>query len=324
MRAILWLVLGLGVLWGGYWFAGAATMDNAATDWFAQAGAQGITARQDGIAVAGFPNRFDLTVTKPELSDPATGWGWSAPFAQVLAMSWKPWHVIAALPDSQQIIAPGQTIALQSSKMQASVRVVPASDLALAEVRLEGHDVQARSDLGWQIGMTSLVAAMVSTGPRQHLGLQATDLTPDHRLTALVPQLGPTISTLHLDATVTLTAPIDRHMAEAPPRPIALDLADFRLIWGELTVSATGKVTAGPDGLAMGKIDFRFQNWTSLPQLLVAMGLVQPAMAVSITSGLQALATSGGDPKVLDLALTFDDGRMSFGPLPLGPAPRLN
>ena len=324
MRAILWLVLGLGVVWGGYWFAGSTALENAATDWFAQAATQGITARQDGISVAGFPNRFDLTVTKPELSDPATGWGWTAPFAQVLTMTWKPWHVIAALPNSQQIMAPGQTIALQSGKMQASLRVVPSTDLTLAEIRVEGHDMQATSDLGWQVGMTSLVAAMVSTGNQQRLGLQATDLTADPRLTALVPQLGPVISTLHLDATVTLTAPVDRHIAQTRPRLTALDLGGFRVIWGELTVSATGRVTAGADGLAIGKVHFRFQNWASLPQLLIAMGVVQPALAASITGGLQALASSGGDPAVLDLALTFSDGRMSFGPLPLGPAPRLN
>ncbi len=323
MRAILWLVLILGGVWGGYWFVGSNAVENAATDWFAQAATQGIEARQDGISVAGFPNRFDLTVTDPQLSDPATGWGWTAPFAQVLTMSWKPWHVIAALPDSQQIIAPGQNIALQSSKMQASLRVVPSTNLALAEIRVEGRDVQAKSDLGWQVGMTSLVAAMVSTGTHQHLGLKATNLTPDPALTALVPQLGPAISTLHLDASVTLTAPIDRNMAETRPKLTAMDLADFRLIWGDLTVSAAGKITASPDGLADGKVDFRFQNWASVPQLLVALGLVQPAMAVSITSGLEALAKSGGDPLVLDLALTFKDGRMSFGPLPLGPAPRL-
>lgn len=324
MRAILWLVLGLGVVWGSYWFVGSNAVENAAIDWFAHAADQGIAATEDGISVAGFPNRFDMTVTNPHLADPATGWGWTAPFAQVLAMTWKPWHVIAALPNSQQITAPDQNIALQSTKMEASLRLVPSTDLALAEIRVEGHDVQARSDLGWQVDMKSLVAAMVSTGPLQHLGLEVTNLSPDPALTALVPQLGPAISTLHLDASVTLTAPIDRHMAETPPRLTALDLADFHLIWGDLTVSATGKVTARSDGLADGKVDFRFKNWSTLPQLLVAMGMIQPAMAVSITSGLEALAKSGGDPFVLNLSLTFKDGLMNFGPLPLGPAPRLN
>ena len=77
MRAILWLVLGLGVVWGSYWFVGSNVVENAAIDWFAHAADQGIAATEDGISVAGFPNRFDMTVTNPHLADPATGWGWT-------------------------------------------------------------------------------------------------------------------------------------------------------------------------------------------------------------------------------------------------------
>ena len=324
MRVILWVVLALGVLWGGYWFVGSHYVEQAAQDWFDRAGEQGITATQDGISVAGFPNRFDLTVTKPHLADPATGWGWDAPFAQVLAMTWKPWHVIAALPNSQQITAPDQKIALQSSKMQASVRMVPAADLPLAEVVIEGHDLQATSDQGWQVAATSLVAALASNGTDQHLGLDITDLAPDAAVTALVPKLGATISILHLDATLSLTAPLDRHLAETQPKVTAINLSAFQLNWGDLTVGATGKITARTDGLAEGKVDFRFKNWRSIPPLLVAMGLVEPGLSNSITGGLEALAKSGPDPETLDLALTFADGRMTLGPLPLGPSPRIN
>ena len=125
MRVILWVTLAFGLLWAGYWVVGSRAVAGGAATWFAGAADQGITASQSGISVSGFPNRFDLTVTAPHLSDPASGWGWQAPFAQVFAMTWKPWHVIAALPNSQDIIAPGQRITLASSKMRASLRVVP-------------------------------------------------------------------------------------------------------------------------------------------------------------------------------------------------------
>jgi hypothetical protein len=36
------------------------------------------------------------------------------------------------------------------------------------------------------------------------------------------------------------------------------------------------------------------------------------------------LAAQTGDPEDLDLPLVFANGRMSLGPLPLGPAPRMN
>jgi hypothetical protein len=36
---------------------------------------------------------------------------------------------------------------------------------------------------------------------------------------------------------------------------------------------------------------------------------------------MQALASQSADLKVLSLSLVLEDGRMSFGPFPLGPAP---
>ena len=39
MRVILWVVLALGVLWGGYWFVGSNAVEKAAVDGFASAAA---------------------------------------------------------------------------------------------------------------------------------------------------------------------------------------------------------------------------------------------------------------------------------------------
>ncbi|MBC7477465.1 MAG: DUF2125 domain-containing protein [Pseudorhodobacter sp.] len=321
MRVILWVVLALGIAWAGYWFVGSNAVENAAQNWFDHAADQGIDATQQGISVAGFPNRFDLTVTQPHLMNPATGVGWDAPFAQVFAMTWKPWHVIAALPNTQTVTLPDQKVTVQSSKMQASVRLVPTSDLTFAEAVVEGHDLEAKSDLGWQVAAKSVVAAMAGQGNDQHLGLDVTDLALDP---AMAPTLGGVVSMLHLDAVVSLTAPLDRRLAEVQPQVTAINVSDFHAVWGEMTVTASGKITPGTDGLATGRVDFHFKNWRGIPQLLVTMGVVQPGLAKSITGGLDALAKSGPDPETLDMALIFADGRMNFGPLPLGPAPRLN
>jgi hypothetical protein len=54
------------------------------------------------------------------------------------------------------------------------------------------------------------------------------------------------------------------------------------------------------------------------------MGLVQPEVAPTVERMMETMAASSGDPQVLDLPLKFSSGRMSLGPLPLGPAPRMN
>lgn len=327
MRVLLWIAVVLAVVWGGYWFAGSTVVERGAAQWFDEQAAAGLTAEREDISVAGFPSRFDLTVTKPHFADPATGWGWSAPFAQVLSMTWKPWHVIAALPNDQLIEGPGQKIALTSSRLMASLRLTPSSDLTLQEVVLEGHDVLAKSDLGWTVGAKSLVLAL---GPdpldplARRLGLQIVDLAPDPALAALIPDLGERISTVHLDATLALSAPIDRHMAETQPRLVSVKVSAMQMEWGKLKMTASGQVDRGPDGIAVGQIDFRIANWRNIPALIVAMGLVRPEMGQTITRGIEALARNGKDPEVLDLPLVFANGRMSLGPLPLGLAPRLD
>ncbi len=327
MRALLWLVLGIGVLWGGYWVVGSRAVESGVQRWFDAQEAQGVTATQEGIGVAGFPSRFDLTVTRPHFIDPRSGWGWTAPFAQVLAMTWKPWHVIAVLPKDQVIEGPDQTIAMTTSRMAGSLRLAPSSDLTLKEVIVEGHDIIAKSDIGWQVGIASVVMALAEDPTQafaQRLGLEITGLVPDPQLAAQVPDLGDLVQLVHVDATVLLTAPLDRNVAEVPPGLVGILLNDANLEWGSFKLTASGRVDRGADGLATGKIDFRIKNWRQIPTLLVATGLVLPDMGATITRGIEVLARQGADPDVLDLPLTFADGRMTLGPLPLGPAPMLN
>jgi hypothetical protein len=322
MRLIIWTCLALGVLWGGYWFVGSTAVERGVAQWFTDQAALGLTATQSDISVSGFPNRFDLTVTDPHLADPTTGWGWKAPFVQVFAMTWKPWHLIAALPHDQVIEAPGQSITLTSSKLEGSVRFTPDTSFALQRAVVEGHDLMASSDLGWTLGVQSLILAVQHDPTRanaQHLGLNAQNLTPDPALAAALPALGPSMAEAYLDATLERTAPQD----DTSPQITALTVTDFHLTWGSLHLSAKGQIAPGANGLAEGVIDLQVQDWQQIPAILVATGIAQPAMGQAIKGGLEALAKDGKDPKTLDLPLSFNKGWMSLGPIPLGPAPLL-
>jgi len=57
--------------------------------------------------------------------------------------------------------------------------------------------------------------------------------------------------------------------------------------------------------------------------ILVASGKVRPQLAPTVETMLEGLAKQTGDPEVLKIPLTMQDGWMSLGPLPLGPAPVL-
>ena len=327
MRAVLWAVVAAGLAWAGYWVVGSRAIASGVTDWFATAPANGIDATTTDISVAGFPNRFDLTLTDLHLGDALSGISVNLPFAQVFTMTWKPWHLIAVLPHEAAITVPGQTIALTTTDLRGSLSLHPGTDLALNRIVIEAAGIKATADQGWTVSADKLVLASAEDTTWQHaqrLGLELTNLTPDASLTDALPDLGPVISAAHLDATVMFSGPIDRHLADTPAQVTGISLHDAHVTWGTLNLTASGDIARGSDAFAEGEIIIRIENWRALPRIIVALGLVKPEIGPTIEHGLEVVAKSGKDPEVLTLPLTFHEGRMTLGPLPLGEAPKLN
>lgn len=324
VRFLLWFVLALGVLWGGYWFVGARALYNATQIWFENQRATGLMADNSAVSVAGFADRFDVTISDPHLADPVSGWGWQAPFVQILAMTWKPWHVIAAFPSDQVIQTPdGQEIALGSSRLMASILMHPTPALPLTRAVVEGEGLTLTSLTGWKIGVDRIVLAaerMATPANTLRLGADAATIRLPQAY-AIVPDLGPSLSALHLDADVTLSQPIDRNLHD--PHLAAFTLTRFHVAWGVLDLTAQGAVTPDSQGLASGKIDLSLKGWRSLPTAAVALGWVPPTNEQSLKRGLEFLAASSTDPEVITLPLKLENGQMILGFMPLGPAPRL-
>lgn len=327
MRKLLWLVLVLGGLWGGYWFVGGYVLRCQTAAWFDGAAENGLIASNDSISIAGFPNRFDLTVEGLDIADPVTGWGWHAPFAQLLMMTWKPWHIIAALPHDQIIRTPDQSVTITSDRLMASLQMHPTGSLGLYETRIDGEKLGLTSDLGWTVAVEKLFASTLedAANPKmQRVGLTADTLSPDAQVMAALAttDLPAVIETIHLDANALFTAPIQLNAPPVQPLLTAVTVKDARIIWGALKMTATGQLTAGPDGVAAGTITIRIDGWRRFPAVIAALGWVSPAMAPNLERGMEVMAKAGPNPDVLELLLVCEGGRMSLGPFPLGPAPQ--
>ena len=337
MRKLLFLMVALVALWSGYWVVGSNAVRNGVNGFFADVAAQGLVAENTGVTVAGFPNRFDLTVEGLRLADPASGAGWQAPFVQVFAMTWKPWHIIAAFPPEQQILLPGDAITVTSQDLKASLRAKPSTDLTLAEARLAGTSLALASQQGWTLGLgefTLGLRADPALGDNGYeLGFELAPLTPDPgfvtRIKAVaIPDLPPsdlpdTVESLWGSLYFTFSAPLDRHAGDAKPYLTGIEVNQFNLAWGKLAASAKGRIEADDQGFAAGEITVEITNWDRLPAILVAAGVVKPEMAQTIARGMQALASQSPDLSVLSLTLKLAEGQMRFGPFPLGPAPRM-
>lgn len=337
MRKLLFLMVVLVALWSGYWVVGSNAVRDGVNGFFADAGAQGLVAENTGVTVAGFPNRFDLTIDGLKLADPASGAAWQAPFVQVFAMTWKPWHIIAALPPEQVVTLPDQAVTVGSTELMASLRAKPSTDLPLAELRLAGTTLALTSDRGWTLGLGEFTIglradeALAPTG--YEFGFDLAPLMPDPGFLSAaravtIPDLPPsdltdTLESLWGSIYLTFSAPLDRHAGEAKPYLTRVEVNQLNLAWGKLALSAKGVVEADDQGFATGEITVEITNWDRLPAILVAAGVVKPEVAPTIARGMQALASQSPDLSVLSLTLKLSEGHMSFGPFPLGPAPRM-
>lgn len=335
MRKLLVLLLVLTGLWSGYWYVGSNAIRQGAEDWFAQAATQGLQAENSALSVVGFPNRFDLNLEGLRLRDPASGIGWQAPFLQVFAMTWKPWHIIAALPPEQVVTLPDQEIILTADRLRASFRARPATEVPLAAVIVESGPFTARSTEGWMAGASRAVASISADEEVQGAGdqpnayvlsLTLSDLAPDpEALDRIAAEAGlpMQIATVRLVATATLTAPLDRFAGQANPQLAGLTLTDSLIAWGDLAVTAQGSIAPDDQGFAAGRIEISVANYQRLVPALVAAGVIKPEIRQTVDNMLAALARETGDPNLIRLPLLLQDGRVSFGPLPLGRAPRL-
>jgi hypothetical protein len=337
MRKLLFFILLCAGLWSGYWYVGTSAIRQGVEEGFANAASQGLVAENSAVSVAGFPNRWDVTVDSLRLSNPTTGTTWSAPFLQVFAMTWKPWHVIAALPPEQTLTLPDQTVTVTSTDFKASVRARPSTDLPLAEARIAGAALALASDAGWTLGMGDftfgLRAEPALGNAGYELGFDLAPLTPDPRFVAAVKavtipdlpasDLPDTVESLWGSIFLSFSAPLDRHLGETQPLLTRVEVNQLTFAWGQLTATAKGMIEADDQGFAAGEITVDVTNWDRLPAILVAAGAIQPEAAPTVARGMQALASQSPEPTVLSLTLKLAEGRMSFGPFPLGPAPRL-
>lgn len=330
MRLLLLIVAGLALAWSGYWMAGARGVERGLTGWLDDRAAAGWVANYAGVETRGYPNRFDTTVTALELADPATGVAWSAPFFQILRLSYEPNHLIAVWPETQTIASPHQRVTVGTGRARASLVFVPGTDHALDRLTAVFEDVALASNAGWTATLDEARLATRQTAAVRNsvdVGFEAIALEPGGTTLARLADAGllpGTFERLKIDARLDFDAPWDARAVEARrPAITAIELELLQAKWGKLDLWMAGEVTLDAEGRATGSITVKARNWREMLALGVAAGWIPESIAPTLESGLEILASLSGSPRTLDAPLDFDRGKVSFGPIPLGEAPRI-
>ncbi|MFK7938366.1 MAG: DUF2125 domain-containing protein [Roseovarius sp.] len=337
MRLLLSLILIGAALWSGYWYVTATALQDSFDSWFNDRRDDGWVAETSDLSVAGFPNRIDTTFTNLSLADPSTGLAWDAPFFQILALSYKPNHVIAVWPNSQRVANPYDTFDITSEDMRASLVVAPSTNLALerSTVTIQGLSVQpAEGQLQGQNDSTDIAQLTMAVetvpgdpAPAYRFGLKADGVSPALPLKIRIDPgnaLPDTLEALNADITVTFDTVWDRFAIErARPQPREIDVKLAEARWGQLELLVAGSLRVDEAGLPSGKMTVKARNWREILALGVNTGMVPETLAGTLEDGLGLMAQLSGNPNTLDLPLDFNRGRVFLGPIPLGDAPVL-
>ena len=329
------------IIWGGWWWLAATAQKEGVLAWMESRRDAGWAAETAEASVSGFPNRLDLTLEKPIVADPKSGWAWSAPALHLHQLSYRPDQAIVTFPGTQSFAVPGGRMEVKSEDLRASLAIEPGLSLRLRNAILEGVKVEASGVAAggvvgvWSVGAEKLVAALreaevplPADGPNAYdVSLTASQVTPPEALTStlgLGAALPATAAELLLDATLGFAQPLALKTAEAGgPRLTSVRVKPSRLAWGPLSLRAQGELAVDAQGYPEGVLMVRAENWRAALDAAVAAGAVSRRSEETIRSALEVISFLSGKGNGLEAPLRFAGGRVFVGPAPIGKAPRL-
>ena len=329
MRKLIALVGVLALLWGGYWFVGATAMERALMSWLEDRREDGWQAEAANVRTSGFPNRFDTTFTGLQLADPKAGMAWTAPFFQILSLSYRPNHVIVVFPQAHSLATPRELIEMTSSDARGSVVLEADSLLALDRSSFVAKDFAAHSSAGWSFDMDELrLATRHAPGAAlsHQIALSSKGFVPGGSWSEIAREAGlpDEVRDLSADAVVSFSAPWDRYAIErGRPQPTRIELRNLRAEWGELLLQVTGTVDVDPEGLPTGTVAVQARNWQDIVDLLRDTGALPEEVIPTLERALSMLAGLSGNPAHIDATLRLAQGRIAVGPVSVGPVIRL-
>lgn len=321
MRRLTFIVIALAVLYSSYWFIGATATEKTATARLSDLNAAGWDISYDSLDTVGYPSRFDTTVTNLRAASDSASAVWNIPMIQALSLSYQPNKVILAFADNQQIKLSGTPLDVTSDGLRASVTVAPSTQLNPTAVTIETGPLDVTVSGDPFVSMTKGVAAMRLAGPAPHQYDTYLDLDGFELPLALRTLFDPDgtlpdrFDQVTIDGAVTLDGDIS-----ASPRPTALTLKGMTITLGPLQLRGKGALSVDSFGVPSGQIDLTAQNWRQMLDLAVGAGFVDTRIANTAKSMGGLLGGGGSD---ISLPLTFQNGMVSMGPIPLGQAPRL-
>jgi hypothetical protein len=330
MKRLLIAIVVLACVWAGFWLSASTGLKSGFATWFEDRRAQGWVAEYSDLSVKGFPNRVDTHLSDLQLADPRTGWAWEAPFFQLLALSYRPNHVIAVWPNEQLLATPTQKFDITSNSLKASVVLDAGTRLPLNRANLVADTLTLQDREGQTTTMTALRAAIQhdDEAPKAYrFAVETDDFAPPMSVRGLIgasDALPRTFSALRAQFSVAFDAPWDLDAIERQrPQPTRLDLTLAEARWGDLEIWLAGEADVDSAGAMTGKFTIKLRNWRDILRMAVNSGQIPQGLGEQMEKGLGLLSQLAGNPNTLDVPLDIRRNVAFLGPIPVGQLPPL-
>lgn len=333
MRGLIILTLLLAAAWSGWWVVGTTAQKSAIEGWMEQRRAEGWTAEVDTFEINGFPSRFDSTFADLVLANPDAGWTWQAPDFQILALSYKPNHIIAVWPGTHSFTTASGTTEIVSDLFRGSLVFKPDTALSLNRMQLEITDLKLSGENGWKTTASEASLAFFSSNAPSlpantyDLYLKALDFTPPAILRDNLEQINTlpeVIPEVIFDAALSFKQPWDRFSFENSGQQLqALKIRRLRFAWGDLELLGEGSLNVTTDGTLNGDFTLKVRQWRALLDVIITTNLLTPETQTALERGLTFISVLAGNPENLDIPLRFADGLSYIGTIPVGVAPKV-
>jgi len=325
MRRLTLIVIVLVGLYSAYWFVGSSATQRAAAAQLNDLSNAGWTVDYADLDTAGYPSRFDTTLTDLRMIGPDGRAAWAIPFVQALSLSYKPNDVILAFANTQNITVNAVPLAITSTGLRARVTLTPTPALGLNALTAETGPMAIVIAGDDEVTLSNAVSALRLAGPAPYqydayLDIDAFRL-PNKMRRTLDPSgiLPDSFDQITMDAAVIFDRAIDHTTPTQLPRPVSVSLRGMTLVWGPLQLRATGDITVDRFGTPTGKITLTAQNWREMVTMAAAAGVLDTRVAQTVQSMAGLLFGTGSE---ISAPVTFQNGAMALGPIPLGAAPK--
>ncbi|WP_022708186.1 DUF2125 domain-containing protein [Paracoccus zeaxanthinifaciens] len=278
------------------------------------------------------PRAWGIRIEGPEWGGPAGGI--AVDWAQVSVAPLDPFRVVLGLPGDATLTLAGRDIPLRMEAPAASVDFAPLRRMAPARI-VAGTGAITSNELP-MLGDAQVSAELVQVdiaAPLDTLAAYDVDLAIEGLQPAALATLGALVPEDALDLVGAAQVWLDGTpgpLAQAAPRLTGLRTEGLVLRMGQAEARLLGQVAADAQGRAAGQLAVYTADADASLDQAAALGLIEGPARLLLGAGLRNIAA--GDVQTefpeaqgdeIRLILGFEDGRITIGGMPVGPAPIL-